>query len=135
MLNLIFDINSMKSILKKAVKILPVVIAFLPVIALAQGAVGHGLSSSGFGALFGNGLAQDKTLPELIIDVVALLLLFAGAIAVLFVIIGGYFYITAQGNEEQSEKGKKTLINAIIGVIVVIMSYAIINVISNTIAN
>lgn len=57
------------------------------------------------------------------------------AIAVLFMIIGGFWYITAGGNEEQADKGKKTIINAIIGVIVIILSYVIVNVVSNLVSN
>src|SRR4051812_8481916 len=40
---------------------------------------------------------------------VGYMLAFAGGIAVVFIIIGGYLYITAAGNEEQAEKGRKTL--------------------------
>lgn len=57
------------------------------------------------------------------------------AIAVLFLIIGGFWYITAGGNEEQADKGKKTIINALIGVVVIILSYVIVNVVSNLVSN
>jgi hypothetical protein len=106
----------------------------IPALAMAAtNPVGQGLGM--FSGLFGNGLAAERTLPQLIVDVVQLMLIFAGAVAVIFVIIGGYLYITAGGNEEQSEKGKKSLINAIIGIVIIIMSYAIINVVQNTITS
>jgi hypothetical protein len=50
------------------------------------------------------------------------------------VVIGGYQYITSAGNEEQSEKGKKTLVNAIIGIVVIVLSFTIINVVVNTVS-
>jgi hypothetical protein len=53
---------------------------------------------------------------------------------VLFVIIGGYQYLTSGGNEEAAEKGKKTLVNAIIGVVLIVLAYVIINVIVNTVS-
>lgn len=108
----------------------------MPLVAFADSAVGQGLRSNNFSSLFGNGisLSAQQDLPHLILAVVDIMLFFAGAIAVVFVIIGGYFYLTAQGNDEQAEKGKKTLVNAVIGVIVVIMSYAIISVVTNTIS-
>jgi len=59
----------------------------------------------------------------------------AFAVAVLFLIIGGFFYITAAGNEEQVEKGKGTVLNAIIGIVIIILSYVIISVVSNFVAN
>ena len=60
---------------------------------------------------------------------------FAGAIAVVFIIIGGYQYIASGGNEETAEKGKKTLVNAIIGIVVIVLAYAIINVLVNLVGS
>ena len=60
-----------------------------------------------------------------------ILLPVAGLIAVLFLIIGGYQYITSAGNEELAERGKHTLQNAIIGLLVIILSYVIVVVIAN----
>ncbi len=55
-------------------------------------------------------------------------------IAVLFLIIGGFWYITSAGNEETAAKGKSTVINAIIGIVIIILSYVIINVVSNLVS-
>lgn len=72
-------------------------------------------------------------IPELIAVIVRILLLVVGAIAVLFVIVGGFQYLTSGGNEENAEKGKKTLINAVIGLVMVILAWVIINVVVGTI--
>ena len=72
---------------------------------------------------------------SLIRTVINWMLGIAFGIAVLFLIIGGFWYITSAGNEETAEKGKGTVINAIIGIVVIILSYVIINVISNLVAN
>lgn len=81
----------------------------------------------------GGGLSQDQSLSQLLLDFIQLLLLFAGPIAVLFVIIGGYYYMTAGGNQEQAEKGKKALVNSVIGIIIIMLSYTIVTVIQNTV--
>jgi len=60
-----------------------------------------------------------------------ILLPLVGLVSVAFIIIGGFQYITSGGNEEQAEAGKKTLTNAIIGLVVVILSYIIVVVIIN----
>ncbi len=60
------------------------------------------------------------------------LLPLAGLIAVVFIIIGGYQYIFSGANEDLAEKGKKTLTNAIIGLVIVILSYVIVRVIATT---
>jgi heme/copper-type cytochrome/quinol oxidase subunit 2 len=104
---------------------------FFPMLVKAQ-AVSDGLRSSGFSSIFGNGpLQQQTSITGLIVQIIKIMLFFSGIIAVVFVIIGGYFYITSQGNEEQAEKGQKTMTNALIGVVVTILSYVIVNVISN----
>ena len=59
-------------------------------------------------------------------------LAFAGIITALFIILGGYWYVTSAGNEEQAEKGRKTLTNSIIGLVVIIMSFVIVRVIATT---
>ncbi len=110
-----------------------------PAYAAAQNnAVQGGLQTSGLQSLFGysgTGLSGSQNLVQFIGSIINLLLTFAGAIAIVFVIIGGYWYITSGGNEEQAEKGQKTLTNAIIGVVVVILSYVIINVIVNLVSS
>jgi len=50
----------------------------------------------------------------------------AGIITFIFLIIGGYMYITSLGSEERAEQAKKTLIFSLIGFILIIGSYAII---------
>ena len=51
----------------------------------------------------------------------------AGIVAIIFIIYGGYQYITSAGNEENAHKGIKTLTFAIIGLLIVFASYAIVN--------
>jgi hypothetical protein len=78
---------------------------------------------------------DTQSLNELIFRIIRILLGVAFAIAVLFLIIGGFYYITAQGNEEAAGKGKQTVINALIGIAIIIMSYVMVNVIANLVYN
>lgn len=50
----------------------------------------------------------------------------AGIIAVGYLIWGGYQYITSGGGEG-AENGKKTILNAIIGIIIIIAAYTLAN--------
>jgi|GEM_PF-2123804 len=77
-------------------------------------------------------LAGTLTLAELILRVLNYLLILSGMIAVVALVIGGFWYITAAGNDEQAEKGQKALTNAIIGLIIVILAYAIVNIVTRT---
>lgn len=80
-------------------------------------------------------IAGKGTLQELILAVLQYLLFFAGLIAVVALVIGGYWYLTAAGNEEQAEKGRKAILNAIIGLVVVILAYAIVNIVTHTLTS
>lgn len=75
--------------------------------------------------------SAGTSVTSLISTVINWLLGIAFGVAVLFLIIGGFWYITSAGNEEQSDKGRKTILNAIIGIIIIVLSYVIVNVVSN----
>lgn len=128
--------NGVMQKIKSALKYLTALFALaLPFLARAQSQVKTGLEGSGLQGFFGTGgIAGSGSPTELIANVVRLMLMFSGAIAVVFVIIGGYQYMTSAGNEESAEKGKKTLINAVIGIVIIILSYAIISVITNQVS-
>jgi hypothetical protein len=40
-------------------------------------------------------------------------------------ILGGFWYITSAGNEALATKGKQTVINAIIGIVIIILAYVV----------
>lgn len=57
------------------------------------------------------------------------LLMAAGAIAIVFLIIGGIQYMTSAGNADKAAAAKKTIIYALIGVIVIAASAFLVNVV------
>ena len=73
----------------------------------------------------------QTTITGIILYVIQILLAVAALVAVIFLIAGGFKYITAGGNEETAESGKKTITNAIIGIVVIILAFVIIRVIAN----
>ncbi len=75
----------------------------------------------------------QKTIPQLLGMVINALLILAGAVAVLFIIIGGFQYVSSAGNPESVAKAKTTILYAVIGLIVAILSYAIVIFIINNI--
>lgn len=50
---------------------------------------------------------------------------FAGAAAVIAIIIGGFWYVTGGDNPSQVQKGKNAIIYASVGLVVVLFAYAI----------
>ncbi|OGE74005.1 MAG: hypothetical protein A3I07_03765 [Candidatus Doudnabacteria bacterium RIFCSPLOWO2_02_FULL_42_9] len=78
----------------------------------------------------GTGLPCQTSITDFIMNIINIALTVAGLIAVLFLIIGGFRYITSAGNEETAENAKKIIINAIIGIVIIILSFVIVRVIS-----
>lgn len=76
------------------------------------------------------GPAGETSIGGLLMSVIQLALIIVGSVAVLFIIIGGFRYITAYGNEEQAEGAKKTLLHAVLGLAIVILSFAMVSIIS-----
>jgi hypothetical protein len=70
---------------------------------------------------------------DLLTAVLNILFGFTGAVAVIFIIIGGFQFITSRGNDEQAEKGRKTLTNALIGLVVVVLAATIVRIVVNTV--
>lgn len=81
------------------------------------------------------GPAGELTASGLVLSVISIALWIVGLLAVLFVIVGGFRYITAHGNEEQAEAAKKTIIHAITGILIVILSFVIIRILANALLN
>lgn len=63
----------------------------------------------------------------IILTIINFFLTFLGLLAVIMVIYGGFLYVSSAGNEENVNKAKKILIYAVIGIIVIIISFALIN--------
>ena len=60
---------------------------------------------------------------------------FVAALAVLFIIIGGVLLMTSRGSQTQTERGKKTLTYAIIGLVIIILSRLIFFLITNNLSS
>ncbi len=71
--------------------------------------------------------AFDGSLRGAIQTFINFALFFLGLVAVGFVIYGGFLYVTSQGDDGNTEKAKNIIIYAVIGIIVILVSYALVN--------
>lgn len=62
-------------------------------------------------------------------------LFFAGAIAVIYLVYGGLLYITAGGDAEKATKGRTAVINAIIGIVIILLALVIVSWVSGIVSN
>ena len=72
-------------------------------------------------------LLQKSLLPQ----VTTLVIGITGALAFLFVIVGGIQILVAYGNEEMLTAGKKTITWALAGLVISILSFAIVQIITS----
>lgn len=64
---------------------------------------------------------------SLALTIVNFFLTFLGLIAVVMIIYGGFLYVSAAGNQEKIESAKKIIMYAVIGIVVILLSFAIVN--------
>lgn len=89
-------------------------------------------SVESFGAQIGVGEADLKTT---VIKILNLALGLLSLVAVVMVIIGGFTWLTAGGNEEKVDKAKKIISAAVIGLIIVLLAWAVVIFVAKTTAN
>ena len=82
--------------------------------------------------LFGKDAADNDCVLTIIINFA---LYFIGAISVLMLIIGGVRYTLSGGNEKAVSAAKNTILYAVIGVVVALLAYAIVNFVLVTLAS
>lgn len=78
---------------------------------------------------------RDTDLKRTVINIIQWVLGILALLAVLLVIYGGFTWMTAAGNEERVEKAKKVISAAVIGLIIVLLAWAIVIFVAGTTAN
>lgn len=73
----------------------------------------------------GNATGAEGSIRTILVRIINFFLTFLGLIAVLMVIYGGFLYMTSAG--EDTEKAKKVLMYAGIGIVVILISFALVN--------
>ena len=66
-------------------------------------------------------------LPAFLKSVVNILLYIIGAVAVIMIIVGGIRYVTSNGDQGAVSGAKNTILYAVVGLVVAIMAFAIVN--------
>lgn len=89
-------------------------------------AVGKGKLDDYLGCAVKTGKIRLFMMPFFITYLIQFLLQIAGLIAVLFIVYGGFKYVTG-GLIEDKESGKKAVIHAIIGLLVALSAWIVVN--------
>jgi len=67
--------------------------------------------------------------------IINVLLFAAGAVAVIMIIAGGLWYVVSAGDAGKVTKAKHTLLYAVVGLVVAILAYAIVNFVVDALIN
>jgi len=78
-------------------------------------------------ATLSNPLGTNYSIPELVGMIIKYILGLVGTLSLLMFIWAGFMWLTAQGNPDKVKKGRDTMLWAIVGLIIVFSSYAILS--------
>lgn len=95
----------------------------LAVPVLAQGPFGDNLLKEVGGKVYGAN--EPKSLPVIVGQLIKVFIGLLGIIFLLLTVYGGYLWLMARGSKEEVQKAKDTLTRAVIGLLIVLASYAI----------
>lgn len=79
---------------------------------------------TGLGYLEESGLAKTD-IRVVIANIIRIVMGFLGTLAVIIILIGGFKWMTAGGNEEKISEAKRLLLNGVIGLVIVLLSFSI----------
>lgn len=79
---------------------------------------------------YGLGYMADSTLTstdirETVASIINVIMGFLGTVAVVIILLGGFKWMTAGGNEDKVGEAKKLLMQGIIGLVIVLAAYSI----------
>jgi len=108
--------------MKKAILALNLALMVLPVAVLAD--------EGPWKEWMNNTIRNTPVMPQadligIIFKTIQYILAFLGVVAVVVIIIGGFMWMTAAGNDEKVGKAKKIILQGLIGLIIILLAFAI----------
>lgn len=81
----------------------------------------------GWGAVSSSAVAGAATLSQIATNVLNFLLSIVGVLAIIMLVVGGIMYLTAAGDEDRIDTGKKIVKYSVIGILVALASLVIVS--------
>lgn len=116
-----------KSLLKQLLIVLGLMVGALTLLSLVPTASAALLSPTDNPQEIAAATGGEGSARSLALRMVSYFLTFLGLIAVVMVIYGGITYVTAAGEDEKINSAKKIIMYALIGIVIVLISFAIVN--------
>ena len=77
----------------------------------------------------------ETDLKQTVLNIIRLILGLMTLVAVVLVIYGGFVWLTAAGNEDNVEKAKRIISAAVIGLIIILLAWAVVIFVARTTSN
>jgi hypothetical protein len=119
------------TLLRRAVLSVPLALSGLLLSSAAYAQIN--ISNCPSGIKCGN-ISGGGSIAGLIVNIINFILAFLGVLAILFIVVAGIRLVVSQGDDSAKDKAKKTIIYAVVGLIVVILAGTIVN-LANVAAN
>lgn len=117
---------------KNFIKTMTKIVLSIPALAIALPA----LAAPNLGIHYTNALNLANADPRTAaVSLISLLMTFLGIIAVVIMLYGGFVWMTAAGNEDKVATAKKIIAAGVIGLIVILAAYLIVNFVVVNVSN
>lgn len=117
-----------KTLVKLAVSLGLISLLIVPALASAAGTI-----DPGFGYIANNIGMGTQDIRVTIANIIRVAMGLLGIVAVLIILMGGFKYMTAMGEEDKVKTAKKLITSGIIGLVIVLTAYAIATFVINSI--
>ncbi|HEY1074789.1 MAG TPA: hypothetical protein VGE59_03780 [Patescibacteria group bacterium] len=71
-------------------------------------------------------IIQGPDLVSVLVGLLSWFLVIAGVVAFIYALYGGFLYLTAGGDSAATVKARNTIINAVIGIVIIFISYSLV---------
>ena len=86
--------------------------------------------------IFSNGLiGGDRPFSEIVTNLVTFVLYLGAILAVIYLVYAGIQYVTASGDAEKAKLARQGIINAIIGIVVILIAVALVTWVSGIVGS
>lgn len=101
-----------------------------PALAIGEGGITRGINDAR-----GDGVPANLTNGDgsLVTKIINIMLYFIGILSVVMLIFGGFRYVVSSGNKDAVTSAKNTILYAVIGLLIALFAYAIIQFVLNTV--
>ena len=113
----------MKKIFRNIIVATMIVFLLAPVLVIPASAQNLGIE---YATNLGLKESSQSDPRDMAVDIVKYLMTFLGIIAVVVILLGGFKWMTAAGNEDKVAEAKKLIIAGVIGLIIILAAFAIV---------